>query len=144
MMLRLRLICALVCAVMLAACTLCIASGIPIPGDLALVRLAVQARAPYLTLPIQGLTFISSSIPALCVTVAITLAEIWRRKRLEPGATWALTAYLGAVVCNIALRVAVGRLRPSVEYIPNVWPELQAGFQQIGRASCRERVSSPV
>ena len=131
MNLRLRLMCALVCAVILAGCTVCIASGIAIPGDLALVQLAVQARSEYLTILIQALTFISSFLPALGITLAVTVVEVWRRKRLELGAVWALAAYLGATACNIAMRVAIGRQPPSVEYIPNAWPEPQASFQRF-------------
>jgi undecaprenyl-diphosphatase len=135
MTLRFSLIGALVCGSILAACTLCIASRIPVPGDMALVRLAVQTRTPSLTLPLQVLTFISSSIPALVITLISAAIEVWRRKRLEPGAAWALAAYLGFTVCNIALRVAIGRQRPSVDYIPNAWPELQAGFQRFSYPS---------
>jgi membrane-associated phospholipid phosphatase len=135
MTLRLSLMGAAGCAVMLAVCTLCIAAGIALPGDRALVRLALQTRTNSLTLPIQALSFIGSFIPALGITLGVTLVEVWRRRRLEPGAAWALAAYLGTAVCNIALRLAIGRLRPAVEYIPNAWPELQAGFQRFSYPS---------
>jgi len=131
----LGLIGALLCTGLLVAGTLCVAAGIPIPGDIALVRLAVQTRAPSLTLPLQALTFISSAIPALAVTLIAAAVEVWRRRRLEPGAAWALAAYLGFTVCNIALRVAIGRQRPSVDYIPNAWPELQVSFQRFSYPS---------
>ncbi len=131
----LGLIGALACAGFLAAGTLCVAEGVPIPGDMALVRLAVQTRTSSLTLPLQVLTFISSAIPALAITLVASAVEVWRRKRLEPGAAWALAAYLGFTACNIALRVAIGRQRPSVDYIPNAWPELQASFQRFSYPS---------
>jgi membrane-associated phospholipid phosphatase len=135
MTLRSSLIIAVVSAALLTAGTLCVAGGIPIPGDMALVRLAVQARTPSLTIPLQVLTFISSSIPALVITLIAAAAEAWRRRRLEPGAAWALAAFLGFTACNIALRVAIGRQRPAVDYIPNAWPELQAGFQRFSYPS---------
>ncbi len=131
----LGLIGALVCLGLLVACTVCVAESIPIPGDMALVRLAVQTRTPSLTLPLQVLTFISSAIPALAITLIAAALEVWRRKRLEPGAAWALVAYLGFTACNIALRLAIGRQRPSVDYIPNAWPELQASFQRFSYPS---------
>jgi undecaprenyl-diphosphatase len=131
----LYLIGALACAGPLIAGTLYIAGGIPIPSDMALVRLAVQTRTPCLTLPLQVLTFISSAIPAFAITLVATAVEVWRRKRLGPGAAWALAAYLGFTACNIALRVAIGRQRPSVDYIPNALPELQAGFQRFSYPS---------
>ncbi len=46
------------------------------------------------------------------------------------GACWPTLAYLGALACNIGLRVLVGRLPPKVSYIPNLLPELHAGFQR--------------
>ncbi len=131
----LGLIGALVCLGLLVAGTVCVAEGVPIPGDMALVRLAVQTRTPSLTPPLQALTFIGSAIPALGITLIAAVVEVWRRKRLEPGAAWALVAYLGFTACNIALRVAIGRQRPSVDYIPNAWPELQASFQRFSYPS---------
>jgi undecaprenyl-diphosphatase len=131
MTLRQSLSGALLCATLLSGLTLCIAGGLVIPGDMALVRLALQMRSPSLTLPIQLLTFISSSVPALAITMAATGLEMWRQKRLDPPAFWALFAFVGATACNIVLRLAIGRLRPSVEYIPNAWPEVQAGFQRF-------------
>jgi undecaprenyl-diphosphatase len=132
---RLSLLGAVICAALFTACTLCIAGGIAIPGDMALVQLALQTRTVSLTLPLQVLTFISSSLPALGITLVVTGVEVWRRKRLEPAAAWALAAYLGAAACNIVVRVAIGRLRPAVEYIPNTWPELQASFQRFSYPS---------
>jgi membrane-associated phospholipid phosphatase len=133
--LRSSVIIAVVAGALLTAGTLCVAADIPIPGDMALVRLAVQTRTPSLTFPLQVLTFISSSIPALAITVIATAGEAWRRKRLDPGAAWALAAFLGFTACNIALRLAIGRQRPAVDYIPNAWPELRAGFQRFSYPS---------
>jgi undecaprenyl-diphosphatase len=44
-------------------------------------------------------------------------------------------AYLGNVACNIATRIAVGRLRPGVEYIPHRLPEVQVSFQRFSYPS---------
>ena len=51
------------------------------------------------------------------------------------GAAWPLIAYFGALACNIAMRIAIGRLRPGVEYIPHGLPELQADFQRFSYPS---------
>ena len=48
---------------------------------------------------------------------------------------WPLLAYLGALLCNIALRIAIGRFRPGVEYIPHGLPEIQADFQRFSYPS---------
>ena len=108
-----------------------VASNTAIPGDFALVSWAISLRRPALTVFINAITFASSATPALAVTLGVSAAEVWRRRRIEPGAGWAALAYLGEVASNIALRVAVGRQRPAVEYLPNQWPEIQASFQQF-------------
>ena len=135
MILRFRLVCALACAVTFAAGTLCVALGIDIPGDVAGVQVALLTRSASLTQLIHALTFIGSFVPALGITLVVTMIEVWRRKRLELGAAWALGAYLGAAACNVALRVAIGRLPPPVDYIPNAWPELHASFQHFSYPS---------
>jgi undecaprenyl-diphosphatase len=48
---------------------------------------------------------------------------------------WPLIAYLGALGSNIILRIAIGRMRPGVEYIPHSLPEIQADFQRFSYPS---------
>jgi undecaprenyl-diphosphatase len=133
MMMNLRT--AFVCAICLSILTILVALDVAIPGDAELVRLVVSLRNETLTRAVWLLTFISSSVPALLLTLAVSGIELWRAKRFEFGAAWAPLAYAGAVVCNIALRVAVGRLRPAVDYIPHLLPEVQASFQRFSYPS---------
>ena len=133
MMVSLRL--AFVCAICLSILTILVALDVAIPGDAELVRLVVSLRNETLTRAVWLLTFISSSVPALLLTLVVSGIELWRAKRFEFGAAWAPLAYAGAVVCNIALRVAVGRLRPAVDYIPHLLPEVQASFQRFSYPS---------
>jgi len=125
----------LVCACGLTVLTLLVVSGVRVPGDAELVQVAVGLRNPPLTAAIELLTFASSSVPALAITVVLGAITCWRRRRVSLGAWWATGAYLGAVACNVALRVAVGRLRPEVEYIPHLLPEIQTSFQRFSYPS---------
>jgi membrane-associated phospholipid phosphatase len=126
---------AFVCTICLGVLTILVALGVEIPGDAELVRLVVSTRNEALTRVIWLLTFISSSVPALLITLAVSGVELWRVKRFKLSATWATLAYAGAVVCNIALRIAVGRMRPAVDYIPHMLPEVQASFQRFSYPS---------
>jgi undecaprenyl-diphosphatase len=126
---------AFVCAICLGILTVLVALGVAIPGDAELVRLAVSLRNETLTRVIRLLTFISSSVPALLITLAVSGVELWRAKRFRFDAAWAILAYAGAVVCNVALRVVVGRMRPAVDYIPHLLPEVQANFQRFSYPS---------
>ena len=121
----------LVCASCLGVLTILVVSGVRVPGDAELVQLAVALRNPPLTAAIELLTFASSSVPALAITAVLGGISCWRARRLRLGVWWATGAYLGAVACNVALRVAVGRLRPEVEYIPHLLPEIQTSFQRF-------------
>lgn len=125
----------LVCVLGLVALTGFITLGVPIPGDAELVQLALSTRSDSLTVVILVLTFISSSIPALFITLAVSGVELWRTRRIKLNAVWATVAYLGHVASNIGLRIAVGRLRPGVEYIPHLLPEVQASFQRFSYPS---------
>ncbi len=125
----------LTCALGLIVLTGFIALGVPVPGDAELVHLAVSARSEALTVAIWVLTFVSSSIPALFITLAVSGVELWRVQRIKLSAAWATAAYLGYVASNIGLRIAVGRLRPGVEYIPHLLPEVQASFQRFSYPS---------
>jgi len=122
---------ALACVAGLLVLAVPVALRLPIPGDLELVRLVVSARHPVLTGLIQALTFVSSSVPALILTLVITGMELWRVRRIAPNAAWATLAFLGNAACNIALRVAMGRLPPQVSHIPHLLPELHADWQRF-------------
>jgi undecaprenyl-diphosphatase len=137
---------ALICAAALAGLTLVVATGQPVPGEIDLVRLVVGLRNEPLTAFIQGLTFITSAAPALLITLALSAIELLghgrrgelirpfpRAARAIAGsfAYWPALAYAGALACNIALRIAIGRLPPEVDYIPHVLPELRADFQRF-------------
>lgn len=119
------------CGVILGILTGLIVCNVTVPGDMEMVNWAVSQRNESLTFLVESLTFVSSSIPGLLITIGVTLVEVWRRKCLEWRAGWATFAYLGAVACNIGLRILVGRQRPAVSYIPHVLPELQASFQRF-------------
>ncbi|BCX03814.1 MAG: hypothetical protein KatS3mg053_1752 [Candidatus Roseilinea sp.] len=114
-----------------------------LPGEWALVQSALAARSEALTLVIWLLTFISSSIPALLICMLVSGIHLTRLRERRThmdagrivGAAWPVIAYFGALACNIALRIAIGRLRPGVEYIPHGLPELQADFQRFSYPS---------
>jgi undecaprenyl-diphosphatase len=125
----------LACALGLIVLTGFVALEVPVPGDAELVRLALGTRCDSLTIAIWVLTFISSSIPALFVTLFVSGVELWRARRITLNAVWPTVAYLGYVASNIGLRVIVGRLRPGVEYIPHLLPEVRASFQRFSYPS---------
>jgi undecaprenyl-diphosphatase len=135
----------LACALGFGVLSALVALTVTIPGDAELVQVAVSARSEPLTHIIWVLTFISSSIPALLITLVVSGVELWRVRRFGfiaawstatlPVATWSVAAYLGNVACNIATRIAVGRLRPGVAYIPHRLPEVQASFQRFSYPS---------
>jgi undecaprenyl-diphosphatase len=140
MMARSVRILVLICVLGLIVLTGLVALAVPVPGDGELVDLALSTRGESLTTAILILTFVSSSIPALFITVMVSGIELWRVRRRGVslawvGATWATAAYLGYVASNIGLRIAVGRFRPGVEYIPHLLPEVQAGFQRFSYPS---------
>lgn len=115
----------------------------PLPGEWTLVRWALATRNDALTRVIWLLTFISSAIPALLICAFASGANLARlrerRTALDAGqiagAAWPVIAYFGALACNIAMRVAIGRMRPGVDYIPHGLPELQADFQRFSYPS---------
>lgn len=139
---------------LLSALTALVVLRIPIPGDWDLVQWAVGLRNDALTHFVWMLTFITSATPALVICGAVSTA--FARKHLtglnrklfasaQPDLSgvvtgvftiaWPLIAYAGALISNIALRIAVGRMRPGVEYIPHGLPELQADFQRFSYPS---------
>jgi membrane-associated phospholipid phosphatase len=142
--------------------TVLVVSGAMDQGEMELVRTALGTRNDLFTQAIWLLTFISSSVPALLLALAVSAYELaWsqpgalhrvllvvRRPSLRHASRqgwlsvlrllpccWPALAYLGALVCNIALRVIVGRLRPDVDYIAHQLPELQADFQRFSYPS---------
>ncbi len=133
---------------LLVALTIPIMLRIPVPGDWALVEWVLGLRNDALTRAVQLLTFITSAAPALLICAAVSSAyfirhraafhpfNIWKQRAgLVPLAAWPLIAYAGTLVSNIALRIAVGRARPGVDYIPHGLPELQADFQRFSYPS---------
>jgi undecaprenyl-diphosphatase len=125
----------LICALGFGALTILVAFGVSIPGDAELVQFVVSTRSELLTHVIWVLTFISSSVPALLITLVVSGVELWRARRFRLTVAWSTVAYLGNVACNIATRIAVGRLRPGVEYIPHRLPEVQVSFQRFSYPS---------
>jgi undecaprenyl-diphosphatase len=125
----------LICALGFGALTVLVAFGVVIPGDAELVQFAVSTRNEPLTHVMWVLTFVSSSIPALLITLIVSGVELWRARRIKFNVVWPTVAYLANVVCNIVTRIAVGRLRPGVEYIPHRLPEVQASFQRFSYPS---------
>lgn len=119
----------LACACAFALLSIPVTLGWPIPGDVGLLAAALRFRFAPLVVTAQLLSFISSFVPSVMICSAITFAELWRARRLRLGTSWALAALAGHTLCNIAVRVAIGRLPPPGGYIGNLLPELWAGFQ---------------
>ena len=133
-------------AALLIALTVPVALRIRIPGDWAMVEWAVGLRNDAMTQVVWLLTFITSATPALLICLIVSgayaathLSGFERstfklNKRTASGVIvigWPLIAYFGALASNIAMRIAVGRMRPGVEYIPHGLPEIQADFQRF-------------
>jgi undecaprenyl-diphosphatase len=130
----------MVCLLGLVVLTGFVALDVSVPGDAELVQAALSTRGESLTVAILILTFISSSVPALFITVFVSGIELWCVRRTGPSVAWAAAAwatvtYLAYVASNIGLRVVVGRFRPGVEYIPHLLPEVQASFQRFSYPS---------
>jgi membrane-associated phospholipid phosphatase len=139
---------AVACIALLILVSIPVALHINPPGDMALVRIAVSLRNDAGTQVIGILTFISSALPALLACAALSFVEWLRMSRIQKlspaqamrlrelwRAAWPLLAYAGALATNIALRILIGRLRPEVDYIPHILPEIQADFQRFSYPS---------
>ena len=139
---------AAICLTLLILLTIPVALHINLPGDMALVRVAVGLRNNFITQVVGVLTFMGSALPALAICVALGMTDWLRdaqpanlnlRRVMEPHrvwrAAWPIVAYVGALITNIALRIIIGRLRPDVAYIPHAFPELQADFQRFSYPS---------
>jgi undecaprenyl-diphosphatase len=128
------------CITLFIALTIPVALKVPVPGDMELVGLGLASRNAALTGVIQILTFISSSVPALLLCILFSAVEwSWLGKPTRPAgllrAAWPLFAYSGAAACNVALRIAIGRFRPEVDFIPALLPEVQLEFQRYSYPS---------
>jgi undecaprenyl-diphosphatase len=122
---------AIVCAGAFTALSIAVLlSGEPgLPGELALARTWSGLRTPWLTQLIQLITFATSALPALVICGVCTL--FWLKRQRTLTALWPLLAYFGHLGSNIVTRIAFGRLRPDLEYIPHQLPEIQADFQRF-------------
>ena len=139
---------AALCALALAGLTALVTAGPLMPVEIEVIRWAVGLRNEALTGFIQLLTFISSAAPALLITLGLSALELrrelrreWQRGEISRSlpervyavmrsyAYWPTLAYAGALACNIAMRIAVGRMPPEVDYIPHLLPEFRAEFQ---------------
>ena len=111
--------------------------GLTDAHEMALIRRVITSRNPSLTNFIQVLTFITSATPALLLSLGACVAD-WRISNVERRTMTTFVtrhssfvlAFFGALVCNIGLRLLIGRLRPQVEPIANLFPEITAGFQR--------------
>ena len=118
----------------LAALTLAVITLGEFPGEREFLIAVLGMRNAGWTAPIQIITFLTSAAPALAIAALCTLLEL-RRFGRTPRALWPLVVYFGHLACNIGLRILIGRMRPDVEYIPNLLPEISASFQQFSYPS---------
>jgi membrane-associated phospholipid phosphatase len=128
---------AAVCLVLLMALTPFVWLKLTDETEMALVNWIIDGRSDAVTTALQGLTFITSATPAMLLSLGACLAD-WRMTSAERRTVTTLVtrhsafaiAFFGALVCNIGLRILIGRLRPDVAYIPNALPEITAAFQR--------------
>lgn len=137
-----------ICGVLLVLLTFAVVTQVTVQMEMSLVRAALAARSELLTLLIGILTFISSALPALATCAALSVF-IWLRDTAPRLRSWRsainatsiwrasfpVFAYLAALGSNIIMRIAIGRMRPDVDYIPHMLPELQADFQRFSYPS---------
>ena len=107
-----------------------IASGFNWPGEWELVAWATGLRRPALTTALQLLTFLAAARPAAGISAAASAVMFWRQRRLSRRGMLPLVALIGSVPLNFVLRTAFGRVRPGVQYIPNLLPEVYHPFQR--------------
>ncbi len=120
----------IVLSALFAALALTIKSGLTDNLEEPAIHSILAMRSNALTGLIQGVTFMTSAAPALALCTAWSVMA-YRRSGDALKSAWPLLAYFGHLVCNIALRVAMGRWPPDVDHIPNLLPEFQASFQQF-------------
>jgi membrane-associated phospholipid phosphatase len=139
---------AFISGALLILLTVAVVTQITVRVEMALVRAALASRSESLTLLIGILTFISSALPALATCAALSVL-IWLRDTAPRPRSWRsalnatsiwrasfpVFAYLTTLGSNIIMRIAVGRMRPDVDYIPHLLPELQADFQRFSYPS---------
>jgi undecaprenyl-diphosphatase len=104
--------------------------GQDLPGDWALVELALGARSAFWTAVMQAVTFFGSSAVGLGLSVGTTAILLARDRRLTRETFLPLVAMLGSAPINFGLRWAIGRYRPGVQYIPHKLPEIAHPFQR--------------
>lgn len=120
----------LLALLMFALLTIPIALRWSIPGDSQILAVALTLRNGPVTLIIQLLSFITSSVPTTLVCCAMTGFELWRKRHLNLWAGWSLIALLGYIGTNLVARSLIGRLPPPGGFaIGNLLPELWTGFQ---------------
>ena len=124
-----------VCMALLMVLTILVALRQTDAIEMPWVLWALDQRREGITVLIQVLTFFTSATSALLLSAAAGVFE-WRTRGVKGYVQawrhlWPVVAYLGSLVCNIGLRIWIGRLRPEVDYIPTLLPELQAGFQRF-------------
>lgn len=127
----------LVCVVLLIGLTALVWLKLTDEAEMVLVRSTIDARNDVVTAVLQVLAFITSATPAMLLSLGACIAE-WRLasgersiRSLVTGHSSFAIAFFGALVCNIGLRILVGRFRPEVDYIPNALPEITASFQRF-------------
>ena len=126
-----------VCIILLMALTALVRLKLTDEAEMVVVRWVIVGRNEGVTTVLQGLTFITSATPAMLLSVGACVAD-WRMtsgerrtvRSLVMGHSSFAIAFFGLLVCNIGMRILIGRLRPEVEYIPNALPEITASFQR--------------
>jgi len=107
------------------------------------VKATIALRQSGLTIIVQLVTFVTSAVFCAVAMALLSLWEVWRATRtFNPlhwlrdwqrvlPALWPGWMFGAAILSNIALRIAVGRLPPEVEYVGTLLPEIYAGFHQF-------------
>jgi len=100
------------------------------PGEAWVVQWVLQVRSPWRTTAMQTVTFLGSAAVGLGLSMGCSVVLLVRFRRFTRQVGLPLVAILGAAPINFGLRVACGRLRPGVSYIPHHLPELSHPFQR--------------
>lgn len=121
---------AVACGVAFFILTLPLLWGRSWPGEWAVVQEALRLRSPAWTPAMQAVTFFGSSAVGLGLSSGMTALLLLHERHLSRRVWLPLAAMLGSAPINFGLRVACGRLRPGVSYIPHRLPELTHPFQR--------------
>lgn len=107
------------------------------------VKATIALRQSGLTVVVQLVTFVTSAVFCAVAMALLSGWEVWRATgSLNPlrwlrdwrtllPALWPGWMFAAAIGSNIALRIAVGRFPPEVEYVGTLLPEIYAGFHQF-------------